>query len=69
MMAEAATGAVMWSYAECHRIARGARSNFYYAFYLLPKPKRDGLAALYAFMRLIDDVADDAENVETRSGA
>ena len=52
------------SYAECHRIARAARSNFYYAFYLLPKPKRDGLAALYAFMRLVDDVADVGENVE-----
>ena len=58
-------GNIAWSYAECHRIARAARSNFYYAFYLLPRPKRDGLAALYAFMRLIDDVADDAENLET----
>lgn len=58
-------GAVAWSYAECHRIARGARSNFYYAFYLLPKHKRDGLAALYAFMRLVDDVADVSENIET----
>ncbi len=55
---------VAWSYAECHRIARAAHSNFYYAFYLLPKPKRDGLAALYAFMRLVDDVADVGENVE-----
>jgi len=63
-MAEAATGAVAWSYAECHRIARASHSNFYYAFYLLPKPKRDGLAALYAFMRLVDDVADAGENVE-----
>jgi squalene synthase HpnC len=56
---------VVASYSECHRIARGARSNFYYAFYLLPKPKRDGLAALYAFMRLVDDVADVRENEET----
>ncbi len=47
------------SYEECHRIARAAQSNFYYAFFLLPKPKRDGLAALYAFMRLVDDVADE----------
>jgi phytoene synthase len=53
------------SYSECHRIARAAQSNFYHAFYLLPKPKRDGLAALYAFMRLVDDVADVGENVET----
>src|SRR6266568_4823849 len=46
------------SYEECHRIARASHSNFYYAFVLLPKPKRDGLAALYAFMRLVDDVSD-----------
>jgi squalene synthase HpnC len=64
-MADAASGGIAASYAECHRIARAARSNFYYAFYLLPKPKRDGLAALYAFMRLVDDVADVGENLET----
>ena len=46
------------SYAACHRIARSAHSNFYYAFYLLPKVRRDALAALYAFNRLVDDVAD-----------
>jgi squalene synthase HpnC len=63
-MADAASSGVAASYAECHRIARAARSNFYYAFYLLPKPKRDGLAALYAFMRLVDDVADVGENLE-----
>ncbi len=46
------------SYEECHRIARSSHSNFYYAFFLLPKKRRDGLAALYAFMRFVDDVAD-----------
>ena len=64
-MTDTAAIRVAASYAECHRIARAARSNFYYAFYLLPKPKRDGLAALYAFMRLVDDVADIGEIVET----
>ena len=54
------------SYEECHRIAKAARSNFYYAFFLLPKPKRDGLAALYAFMRLIDDVADEGDDLTTK---
>ena len=63
-MSDAAVSGVAASYAECHQIARAARSNFYYAFYLLPKPKRDGLAALYAFMRLVDDAADVGENVE-----
>src|SRR5437879_11761173 len=47
------------SYEECHRIARASHSNFYYAFFLLPKPKRDALAAVYAFMRLVDEVSDE----------
>ena len=54
------------SYEQCHQIARAARSNFYYAFYLLPKPKRDGLAALYAFMRLVDDVADEGGDLAAK---
>jgi squalene synthase HpnC len=54
------------SYQHCWDIARAARSNFIYAFYLLPKPKRDGLAALYAFMRLVDDVADEGDNLALR---
>jgi squalene synthase HpnC len=51
------------SYAECHRVARAANSNFYPAFFLLPKAKRDGIVALYAFMRLIDDVSDEGANL------
>src|SRR3984957_13510549 len=47
------------SYEACQEVARAANSNFYYAFYLLPKPKRNALAALYAFNRLVDDVADE----------
>ena len=58
--------AITNSYEECHRIARAAHSNFYYAFLLLPKTKRDGLAALYAFMRLIDDVADEGTDLPAK---
>jgi squalene synthase HpnC len=47
------------SYERCYDVARAAHSNFYYAFYLLPRPKRDALAALYAFNRLVDDTADE----------
>jgi squalene synthase HpnC/squalene synthase HpnD len=61
-----ASQAALDSYNHCHQIARAARSNFYYAFYLLPKPKRDGLAALYAFMRLIDDVADEGDDLAAK---
>ena len=57
---------VAQSYEHCHRIARAARSNFYYAFFLLPHPRRDGLAALYAFMRLVDDVADEGHDLAAK---
>jgi len=46
------------SYECCRRVARNAASNFYYAFYMLPRPKRDALCAIYAFMRLVDDASD-----------
>ena len=39
-------------------VARASASNFYYAFFMLPQAKRDALCALYAFMRLVDDVSD-----------
>jgi squalene synthase HpnC len=51
------------SYEECHRIAREAHSSFYPAFFLLPKPKRDGIVSLYAFMRYIDDVSDEGADL------
>jgi squalene synthase HpnC/squalene synthase HpnD len=54
------------SYAECHGIAKASRSNFYYAFFLLPKSRRDGIVALYAFMRLIDDVADGDDDLAAK---
>src|SRR5712692_1162739 len=57
---------VAQSYEECHRIARSSHSNFYYAFFLLPKKRRDGLAALYAFMRLVDDVADQGNDLAVK---
>jgi len=40
------------------RLTRRSRSNFYYAFLTLPRPRRDALYAVYAFCRLVDDVAD-----------
>ena len=58
--------AIAESYEECHRIARASHSNFHYAFFLLPKPKRDALAALYAFMRLVDDVSDEGADLAAK---
>ena len=39
-------------------ITRKSASSFTPAFLLLPKAKRDGMSALYAFCREVDDVAD-----------
>ena len=54
------------SYAECNRIARAAHSSFYLAFFGLPKPKRNALCALYAFMRLVDNVSDEPGDLESK---
>jgi phytoene synthase len=56
------------SYAGCRSVARNAASNFYYAFYMLPRPKRDALCAIYAFMRLVDDVSDSTEGTTGQLG-
>ena len=47
------------AYAACRSIARREAKNFYYAFVALPKPKRNAICAIYAFMRRADDLADD----------
>ena len=48
------------AYSVCRSITRAAATNFYYAFLVLPKRKRQALNAVYAFMRRCDDIADDA---------
>jgi len=40
-------------------ITRKSASNLALAFMLLPKARRDGMSALYAFCREVDDVADE----------
>lgn len=47
------------SYVACTRLARAAGSSFYPCFRMLPREKRQGMIALYAFMRHTDDLADD----------
>src|SRR5438067_13801272 len=43
---------------ESRTITQKSASNLALAFILLPKAKRDGMSALYAFCREVDDVAD-----------
>jgi 15-cis-phytoene synthase len=47
------------AYSVCRGITRTNAKNFYYAFHVLPKHKRQALCAVYAFMRRCDDIADD----------
>jgi squalene synthase HpnC len=54
------------SYAECNRVARAAHSSFYLAFYGLRREKRNALCALYAFMRLVDNVSDEPGDLELK---
>lgn len=44
---------------ESRAITQRSASNLALAFVLLPREKRDGMSALYAFCREVDDVADD----------
>lgn len=69
MSAGAQSATVPWSpapaqlamaYSVCRGITRSNAKNFYYAFLVLPKHKRESLYAVYAFMRRCDDIADDA---------
>ena len=47
------------AYRECAEITRRSGSSFASTFWMLPKPKRNALHAIYAFCRLADDIADD----------
>lgn len=47
------------AYGECQRLARRHYENFPVASYLVPRGQRDALAAIYAFARQADDVADE----------
>jgi len=44
----------------CRAVTKTSRSNFAYAFLVLPKPKREALYAVYAFCRISDDVVDES---------
>ena len=47
------------AYLFCRQVAKREAKNFYYSFRVLPKPKRDAMCAVYAFMRQADDFSDD----------
>jgi len=51
-------GSVEAAYAAVERITRHEAKNFAYGIMVLPRAKRQAIAAIYAFARWVDDVAD-----------
>jgi phytoene synthase len=47
------------SYRYCEVLARREAGNFYPAFRVLPRPQRLAMCALYAFLRIADDLSDE----------
>lgn len=55
------------AYAWCRNLAQSHYENFPVASRLLPREMRDGVAAIYAFARRADDIADEGDaDVSTR---
>ena len=50
----------------CRDLTRSAARNFYFGLKLLAEPRRSAMFALYAYMRLVDDIADDDRPYEQR---
>src|SRR5690349_23469527 len=46
-----------------------AKTSFYWAMRLLPRERRYGMYAIYAFCREVDDIADDERPVEHKLAA
>jgi phytoene synthase len=45
----------------CEQLTRAKARNFYYGLKLLPEAKRQAMFAIYAYMRLVDDIADEED--------
>jgi phytoene synthase len=58
--------AVDQAYAEVERVTRARAKNFAYGIMVLPREKRRAIAAIYAFAREVDDVADGDLSVEEK---
>lgn len=57
------------AYDRCTQITRDEARNFYFGFILLPRERRRGIHALYAFSRLCDDSVDGAETTSEKAAA
>jgi phytoene synthase len=59
---------VQEAYAEVGRITRREAKNFAYGIMVLPRAKRQAIAAIYAYARRVDDVADGELSLQEKRG-
>src|SRR5262249_55685882 len=52
------TSTLARSYSYCEQVARREAGDFYPAFPILPRGQRQAMCALYAFLRIADDLGD-----------
>ncbi len=57
------------AYDRCTQITRTEARNFYFGFILLPRTRRRGIHALYAFSRLCDDSVDGVDDLGAKLAA
>ncbi|MBI1374047.1 MAG: phytoene/squalene synthase family protein [Phycisphaera sp.] len=69
MSGEAWEAALAESHAVCREVSRMRARNFYYGMKLTPEPRRSAMFALYAWNREVDDLADEAGDVEAKTEA
>lgn len=55
------TDRLVASYAYCRELTRRTAGNFGYSFWALPPDQRQAMNALYAYLRLTDDIGDDPQ--------
>ena len=59
---------VQEAYAEVGRITRREAKNFAYGIMVLPRAKRQAIAAVYAYARRVDDIADGELSADEKRG-
>ena len=50
--------AIAEAYSHCEAVTRSEAANFFYGIRLLPRERRRGMCAVYAFARRVDDIGD-----------
>jgi phytoene synthase len=54
------------AFAHCARVTRANAKNFFYAFAILPRARREAMYAVYAFCRAADDISDEPGALEAK---